>query len=113
MFVEYLRLASCAAHGDGVGKLGKVVGGDGDRKARGIGRGDPRTGESGGVFVARGHQKKLERIEGKGLRSADVALDDGDAVVERERAALAYLEVLKLETGDHFPMRRCSRRWRP
>ena len=113
LFVEYLRLASRAAHCDGVGQFREVVGGDGDREARGIGRGDPRTRESGGVFVARGHQEKLEGVERKGLRRADIPFNDGNAVVEGERAPFAYLEVLKLETSDHFTMRRCSRRWKP
>ena len=94
LFVEYLRLASCAAHGDGIGKLREVVGGDRDREARRGGRGDPGTGERGGVFVARGHQKKLECVKRKSLRCADIAFNDGDAVVEGERTPLAYLEVL-------------------
>lgn len=62
LFVEYLRLAACPAHGDGVGQLREVVGCEGDRKARRGGRGDPRTRKSGGIFVARGHQEKLEGV---------------------------------------------------
>ena len=94
LFVEYLRLGSGAAHGDGIGKLREVVCGDRDGEARRGGGGDPRTGERGGVFVARGHQEKLESIERKGLRCADVAFNDGDAVIEGERTPLADLEVL-------------------
>ena len=54
------------------------------------------------ICISNTRPEKLERIKGKSLRRADVAFNDRDAVIEGERAPLAYLEVLKLECCYHF-----------